>query len=302
VSFDSGLDVAVQEDGKIVVAGNVTSSATGTDFAVARYRPDGSPDPTFGSGGQVVTPVGADYTYDEAYGIAVRPDGKIVAAGFTSANGSYDFAAVRYNEDGSLDTDSDSDPATHFDTDGKVITPVGNSADFAVDVAVQGTQTILSGRSDNGSNDDFAMVRYDDNGNLDNSFGTGGVVTTDFFGDLDYSEDIAIEPAGKIVLAGFSATPTTLRIAKTLPWPATTLTVPWTPARIAILPLISIQTARPPPTSAPVATAPTASTSRRTARSWSAARPLTVRERTSRWPATIRTAPSTASSTSTARS
>ncbi len=204
---DSGLDVAVQEDGKIVVAGNVTSSGTGVDFAVARYRPNGSPDPTFGSGGQVITPVGAETSNDEAYGIAVRPDGKIVAAGFTTANGTYDFAAVRYNEDGSLDTDSDSDPATHFDTDGKVITPVGNSHDLAVDIAVQGTQTILTGRSYNGSNYDFAMVRYDDNGNLDNSFGTGGVVTTDFFGDLDYSEDITIEPGGKIVLAGLTRDP-----------------------------------------------------------------------------------------------
>ncbi len=196
VFSDSGLDVAVQEDGKIVVAGNVYSSTTGFDFAVARYNPDGSPDTTFGAEGQVITPVGAGWNSDDAYGVAVRSDGKIVAAGFTNNSGTnIDFAAVRYDADGSLDTS--------FGTGGKVVTPVGAGADYAVDVAVQGTKTILAGRSQQSSHNDFALVRYDDDGDLDTTFDGDGKATLDFAsGSDDYGEDIAVEPGGKIVFAG----------------------------------------------------------------------------------------------------
>jgi uncharacterized delta-60 repeat protein len=200
---ESGLDVAVQEDGKVVVAGNIyRGSANGYDFALARYNPDGSLDTTFDGDGRVMTPVGAGGSFDDAYGVAVRPDGKIVAAGFTDNSGTtnnVDFAAVRYNPDGSLDAS--------FGTEGKVITPVGGQADYAVDIAVQGTKTILAGRSYKLSHNDFALVRYDDNGDLDTTFDTDGKATLDFSsGSDDYGEDIAVEPGGDIVVAGSRGT------------------------------------------------------------------------------------------------
>lgn len=196
---ESGLDLAVQGDGKVVVAGTVSRS--GNDFAVARYNKDGSPDTTFGSGGQVITPVGTGSSFDEAYSVAVRPDGKIVAAGFTNNSGNVDFAVVRYNPNGSLD-DS-------FGSGGKVVTDLGSSADFAVDVAVRGTSTILAGRSLNNSGTfDFALARYDDGGNLDTTFGQGGVVKTDFSpGFIDFGEAVTVEPGGKIVVAGSTRDP-----------------------------------------------------------------------------------------------
>lgn len=205
-SGESGLDVAVQEDGKVVVAGNIyRGSANGYDFALARYNPDGSLDTTFDEDGRVVTPVGAGGSFDDAYGVAVRPDGKIVAAGFTDNSGTStpntDFAAVRYNPDGSLDVS--------FDGDGKVITPInGPYPDYAVDVAVQGTKTILAGRSSvRLDHYDFALVRYDDNGDLDTTFDTDGKATLDFSsGSDDYGEDIAVEPGGDIVVAGSRGT------------------------------------------------------------------------------------------------
>jgi uncharacterized delta-60 repeat protein len=89
--------LAIQGDDKIVVAGG-----TGSDFALARYRPDGQLDPTFGSGGKVVTDVGArpgSYERSGANAIAIQPDGKILAAG----TGPHDFALVRYTRDGRLD-------------------------------------------------------------------------------------------------------------------------------------------------------------------------------------------------------
>lgn len=196
---DSGLDVVVQEDGKAVVAGVVFRSGSGLDFAVARYNADGSPDASFGSGGQVITPVGPAGSSDEAYGVAVRPDGKIVAAGFTSESGANpDFAAVRYNPDGSLDTG--------FGSGGKVVTPVtGAAPDYAVDVAAQGAKTVLVGRTAKPSHNDFAVVRLNDDGTLDTTFDTDGVATLDFSsGSDDFGEDVAIGPDGKLVIAGLT--------------------------------------------------------------------------------------------------
>jgi uncharacterized delta-60 repeat protein len=101
---DDGQEVAVQPDGKIVVAGY-----RGSDFAVARYNVDGSLDATFGTGGLVVTDLYGN-SRDIAGGMALQPDGKIVLAGQTSTPAitvtDQDFALVRYNSDGSLDSTS----------------------------------------------------------------------------------------------------------------------------------------------------------------------------------------------------
>src|SRR5262249_27008903 len=91
---------ALQSDGKIVAAGSA-NSASGTQFALARYQPDGSLDPTFGGGGQVLTNFGGSAF---AGGVVIQPDGKIVAVG-TSVGGTSPprMAVARYNADGSLD-------------------------------------------------------------------------------------------------------------------------------------------------------------------------------------------------------
>ena len=89
-----------------------------------------------------------------------------------SNNGSNnDFALVRYNTDGSLDTS--------FDSDGKVTTAIGSANDSAFSVAIQSDgKIVVAGYSDNGSNDDFALVRYNTDGTLDTSFDSDGKVTT----------------------------------------------------------------------------------------------------------------------------
>ena len=102
------FDVALQPDGKIIAAGTVfvdfiIGESSDTDFALARYNPDGTPDATFGNGGQVSTDfVGLE---DDAFSVLIQPDGKIVAVG--SANDPatfYDFAAARYLSNGTIDT------------------------------------------------------------------------------------------------------------------------------------------------------------------------------------------------------
>jgi uncharacterized delta-60 repeat protein len=111
-SFGSDNDftrsVAIQADGRIVVAGS-SSNGANFGFAVVRYNTNGSLDTSFGSGGKVITPVGS---FAVASSVAIQADGKIVAAGYSS-NGVYsDFALVRYL------ADSNSNIRTRFDFDG----------------------------------------------------------------------------------------------------------------------------------------------------------------------------------------
>jgi uncharacterized delta-60 repeat protein len=103
--FGSGNDeafaIAIQTDGKLVLAG-YSSNGANDDFAVMRFNTDGSPDTTFGGAGWVRTLIGAGN--EQALGVAIQTDGKIVAAGFSDAGGgNNDFALVRYNANGTLD-------------------------------------------------------------------------------------------------------------------------------------------------------------------------------------------------------
>ncbi|MGD9562114.1 MAG: PxKF domain-containing protein [Pyrinomonadaceae bacterium] len=191
---DIAYSVAIQPDGRIVVAG-YSDNGSNEDFAVVRYNADGSLDTSFDTDGKVTTPVGS--SYDNAYSVAIQPDGKIVAAGYSINGLNYDFAVVRYNADGSLDTT--------FDTDGKVTTPVGSFGDIVYSVAIQPDGKIVAaGHSFNGSNDHFAVVRYNADGSLDTSFDTDGKVTTPVGSYYDYADSVAIQPDGKIVAAGSS--------------------------------------------------------------------------------------------------
>jgi len=186
---DSAYSVALQADGKIVVAG---SSFPGPDFAVVRYNPDGSLDTSFGGTGKVTTNV---ISYDIATSVAIQTDGKIVVAGYTSGS-NYDFALVRYNTDGSLDTS--------FGGTGKVATGFfTGSQDFVDSIAIQPDGKIITvGLVDKGSNNDFGLARYNTDGSLDTSFGGTGKVTTDFGGSADSASSVAIQADGRIIVAG----------------------------------------------------------------------------------------------------
>ena len=194
-SDDKSYAVAIQPDGKIVVAGY--SSANGSyDFALARYTRSGALDPGFGTGGKVLTDFGSSSS-DGASAVAIRPDGKIVVAGSSDANGTYDFALGRYRKSGALDR--------RFGTGGKVLTHFGSSSDDLADaVAIQPDgKIVVAGSSDANGSTDFALARYTKSGALDAGFGTGGKVLTDL-GSTDVASAVAVQPDGKIVVAGFS--------------------------------------------------------------------------------------------------
>lgn len=184
--------VAVQPDGKILAVGTITDIPA-VDFAIVRYNINGTPDSTFDADGIAVTDFG---DWDEATSVAIQADGKIVVAG-TAFNGStFEFAVVRYNANGTLDNS--------FGTAGKLTTDVGFGDDFAQAVVIQSDGKIIaSGASDAGSGSgDFAVVRYSATGTPDGSFGSGGVVITDFAVGDAANYGMAIQGDGKIVLTG----------------------------------------------------------------------------------------------------
>ena len=193
---DRGHAVAIQIDGKIVVAGY--SNGGDSDFAVARYNPDGSLDTSFDTDGKQTTDIEGIGGADVGDAVALQSDGKIVVAGRGFNGADDDFAVVRYNANGSLDTS--------FDTDGKVTTDFGFGNDLGQAVAIQSDDKIVvAGFAFDGTDFDFAVVRYDPtDGSLDSSFDTDGIVTTDF-GSGDRGHAVAIQGNGKIVVAGSSA-------------------------------------------------------------------------------------------------
>jgi uncharacterized delta-60 repeat protein len=194
---DEAFSVALQADGKIVVAGTSASGAS-QRFAVARYTPNGEADATFGSGGRVITPVGVGGS--GGTGVVIQTDGRIVVSGYASNGSNGDFAVVRYTATGFLDTS--------FGNGGKIMTDFGNSYDNGASVALQADGMIIVGGSSlndpiNGTFN-FALARYTPAGVLDASFGSGGKVVTDF-GTNDYGAGIAIQGDSKILLTGFAS-------------------------------------------------------------------------------------------------
>jgi uncharacterized delta-60 repeat protein len=195
---DSAEAVAVQPEGKIVVAGTASGSpSTATDFALARYSKSGALDATFGSGGKVLTDF--DGSEDVAFAIAPQPDGKIVVGG-TSRSGTDSvlaFALARYNGDGTLD-------AT-FGVGGKVVTRLPWGIVNAIGVQPDG-KIVAAGSAvtPDGSGREFTLVRYDSDGSIDAGFGSGGKVV---WPTVIEAADVAVQSDGKIVAAGSSFSP-----------------------------------------------------------------------------------------------
>jgi len=191
---DEAYAVALQSDGKILVAGTTETTANSYDFALVRYNADGSLDTGFGTGGKVTTPFGT--SPDKAYAIAVQPDGKIVLGGeATVPTYGYDFALVRYNADGSLDTG--------FGTGGKVTTSL--KADSGRDVIFSLTQQTVGGQPRIvavGGDGDFLLARYTSAGALDTTFGTGGKIVGLFGTVIGSARASALTADGKLVVAG----------------------------------------------------------------------------------------------------
>ena len=207
----------IQADGKIIVAG-FAYNGNNSDFALVRYNSNGSLDNSFGSNGKLMTPVGLHDDY--ASGLGIQTDGKIIVVGSsTDSNYVPAFAVVRYNSNGSIDST--------FGQNGKIISHLGHfisylsgvyygvySDEYARSVVIQTDgKIVVAGESytyNDCYHDDyyggiycsraFAMVRYNNNGRLDSTFGSSGKVVDSI--SLVYPASAVLQTDGKILVAG----------------------------------------------------------------------------------------------------
>ncbi|MFF5484558.1 calcium-binding protein [Streptomyces virginiae] len=190
--YENVSGMAVQPDGKIITVGDGYFDETSGDFVLVRHNADGSLDTTFGGDGIVNTDF--DFNNDEARALALQPDGKIIAVGgSTSIAGYGDWVAARYNPDGSLDPT--------FGTGGRAVTDIDPDAiETAMTVAVRPDGRIVAAGQSLAS---WVVVRWNANGSLDPTFdGDGKAVTTFPGGTFASAADLALQPDGRVVVAG----------------------------------------------------------------------------------------------------
>ena len=195
-SFGSGNDaarrVAIQPDGKIVVAGTC-SNGTNTDFCVARYSADGVLDTTFSGDGKIISVVGSGD--DDVRSMAIQTDGRILLAGACDNGATTSFCLVRYSTTGALDTS--------FNGNGKLLTAAGSNSSSIRGVALQPDGKIVAGGTcDNGSGNTFCVARYGADGALDTTFSGDGKLTTTIGASVSYVDTVLLQRDGKIVVTG----------------------------------------------------------------------------------------------------
>lgn len=197
----AGNSVALQADGKIVVAGSSDGN-----FALARYKKNGLPDLSFGVGGKVITSFGNTSSANAA---AIQTDGKIVVCGNVFNGSYYDFGVARYKQNGTLDSS--------FGVNGKTTVDFEGNNDYANAMVIQPDEKIIvagDAFETNGELSKVALVRYKADGTIDNSFGTHGKVAVHVhpYG-FDDGNAVAIQSDGKIMISGTSFTDSGLDFA-----------------------------------------------------------------------------------------
>jgi uncharacterized delta-60 repeat protein len=195
---DYGNSMAIQSDGKIIIAGTTQDSIKGYSVvAVARYNSNGTLDINFGNNGIVTTSVGSFNDYGNA--LALQSNGDITVAGTTEINnnGSKQMFAIRYHSSGI--------PDLAFNYDGIALTNFEDSLASCSTILIQNdNKIVLAGNSVNNGNPNFAIARFNIDGSPDNTFNTDGKDTISISATINYCNSIALQSNGKIVMAGYS--------------------------------------------------------------------------------------------------
>jgi uncharacterized delta-60 repeat protein len=200
--------MAVQPDGQIILAG-VTS---GGNLTLVRYTANGALDTTFGSGGKLLTSITIDAVrpeHEHVVAVSVQTDGRIVVAADVNAPSGPDFMLARFNANGSTDT-------SFGGGTGMVTTDFSSRRDYTSGLSIQADgRIVVGGSSSSGSAGSLsvAVARYNPNGTLDTSFGSGGTVIAPFPAPSDPTQtniggaqDVSIQADGRIVVGGYEVT------------------------------------------------------------------------------------------------
>jgi uncharacterized delta-60 repeat protein len=204
----SGRAVAIQSDGKILVAGSGPGQFGMDDFVVFRLNTDGSLDNTFGTAGEATINI-FNLSTDQALGVTVQGDGRIVVVGSASRSGYLDTAVVRLLTNGTLDTS--------FNGTGKYVASLGNATDndWAHSAVIQTDGKIVVAGGDNESAPSTMVstlvTRFNSDGTLDTAFGTAGTAKITGVGASNHF--VGLQSDGKILTVGTnSAYPVALRL------------------------------------------------------------------------------------------
>jgi uncharacterized delta-60 repeat protein len=186
--------VAIQSDGKIVVAGQIVDAgASDADFALARFLPDGRLDGAFGGTGRVVYGFGGDQV---ARAVAIQPDGMIVVAGYTSVANAINFMLVRFKPDGTPDGD--------FGFGGFYVMDFLGGTDYGLALALAPDgKLVVGGTAFNGARNVFGVARFTTGGLPDDTFDEDGKTLYEFsVGPSHWGSAVVVQPDRKIVLGG----------------------------------------------------------------------------------------------------
>lgn len=185
-----------QSDGKIVAVGH--SVVSNPVIGIARFTAAGALDTTFNGSGSLSVAIGSQA---EAFAVVQQADGKLVVAGEATISGSHLFALVRLTATGVLDTT--------FGSGGIVTTSIGTLAGARAIIRQPDGKLLVGGQGNAfAGNLDSVLVRYNANGSLDTTFGSGGIARFDLGALPDSIQAIALQPDGKIISAGTSGTNT----------------------------------------------------------------------------------------------
>jgi uncharacterized delta-60 repeat protein len=193
-AHELAYDMAVQADGKVVLAGEVsTPGYSETDFALVRILPDGLLDTSFGVRGRVWLSLG---NHDYARAVVIQPDGKIVVAGYTGTGNATNFMIARFNSSGSLDNT--------FGFGGFNVVDFMGGADYGNALALQSDGKILvAGTVFNGARNVYGVARFNSDGTIDNSFDLDGKQLVEFsVGPSHWASSIIVQGGGRIIIGG----------------------------------------------------------------------------------------------------
>lgn len=200
--FSQISSIAIQSDGMVVAAGSCYNSIVGKYYInVLRFKINGTLDSTFGIGGIVTDSIGLSDD-NEASCIAIQPDGKIVVGGFAFISTDFDFVLLRFNTNGT--------PDSTFGTYGIITKNLGDD-NFANSIALQADgKILLCGSTSNGVDQDFAVVRFNNDGSTDANYAAAGMALVSMTpASEDIPTHIKIQPDGKAIIVGLSANTTT---------------------------------------------------------------------------------------------
>ncbi len=194
---DIGQAVTVQSNGKIIVAGSSKNNRDWFDFSIINLNSNGSLNKSFNGNGKLILPIGN--SDDFATAMAITSTDKIIVAGYSDMIGqALNFSLLRLNKNGSLDKT--------FDEDGKLLWPDNDSITtqaYAIAVQPDG-KTLVAGVNYESGNSHFLILRLNNDGKLDSSFNNTGKLNVPIGNFHDEARAIAIQPNGKIVVAGYS--------------------------------------------------------------------------------------------------